>query len=50
VVDRAVEEALDLVGVQVDAISRSAPAVLNRSAISRAEIGSRPRCFLSWRA
>jgi hypothetical protein len=28
-------------------ISRSAPAVLKRSAISRAEIGSRPRCFLS---
>ena len=32
------------------AINRSAPAVLNRSAISRAEIGSRPRCFLSCRA
>jgi len=31
-------------------ISRFAPAVLNRSAISRAEIGSRPRCFLSCRA
>ena len=29
---------------------RSAPAVLNRSAMRRAEIGSRPRCFLSWRA
>ena len=31
-------------------ISRLAPATRNRSAISRAEIGSRPRCFLSWRA
>ena len=29
---------------------RFAPAVLSRSATSRAEIGSRPRCFLSWRA
>ena len=29
---------------------RSAPAVLNRSASRRAEIGSRPLCFLSWRA
>src|SRR6266511_1525687 len=28
---------------------RSAPAVLSRSAISRAVIGSRPRCFLSCR-
>ena len=32
------------------AISRSAPAVANRSAMSRAEIGSRPRFFLSCRA
>ena len=31
-------------------MSRSAPAVSNRSAKSRAEIGSRPRPFLSWRA
>ncbi|SHW39095.1 Uncharacterised protein [Mycobacteroides abscessus subsp. abscessus] len=29
---------------------RSAPAVLYRSATRRAEMGSRPRCFLSWRA
>ena len=29
---------------------RLAPAVLNRSATRRAEIGSRPRCFLSCRA
>src|SRR4051794_7312205 len=31
-------------------MSRSAPAVLNMSATRRAEIGSRPRCFLSCRA
>ena len=50
VVDRAVEEALDLRVCRSTAIRRSAPAVLKKSAISRAEIGSRPRCFLSWRA
>ena len=31
-------------------ITREAPAVLYRSATRRAEIGSRPRPFLSWRA
>ena len=35
--------------IMVDALKR-ASAVLKRSAIRRAEIGSRPRCFLSCRA
>ena len=36
--------------VQIDGDDASAPAVFIKSAMRRAEIGSRPRCFLSWRA
>ena len=50
VVDRDVEEALDLTGVQVDGQHASRAAAVIRSATSLAVIGVRGATLRSWRA
>ena len=48
-IDRTIEETLLLSGVQIDRHNAVCTGGVEQIEIRRAVMGSRPRCFLSWR-